>query len=209
MTKSNQAMLFVKLEDQAKNIEVVVFPRLVEQSGPLFTVNKVLAIDGFINYKDGDPKIIAESVWELNEKANLPAFAARKRGQRGGNGNGYNGVKQNPNDKYQLSNQIQSSKSQTENNGTMGQWDNGSKSESPALKIHQPLIITIPSGSEKHILVEIREVLEAFPGESSVTIKIPNNGHSREIRTRTKVETTSALKTRLAKIVGRENVVVE
>lgn len=201
LTKSNQPMLFVKLEDQSKNIEVVVFPKLVEQSGPLFTVNKVLAIDGFINYKDGDPKIIAESVWELNEKALLPAFVPRKRGTRGNYGNG-SGNNQNSNIKYQISNHG-SVVASAMPAGRQEAWQS-----SVTIK-PQSVTLTIPKGSEKHILVEIREVLEVFPGESSVTIKIPNNGHSREIKTRTKVEVTGALKTRLAKILGRENIVVE
>ncbi len=71
ITKTGKPMLFVKLEDQTGNIELVVFPKLLEQEPNIFQENKIVLIRGKVDSRDGIPKIIcdvAEEVVEQREK---------------------------------------------------------------------------------------------------------------------------------------------
>ncbi len=202
MTRSNQPMLFVKLEDHSKNIEIVVFPRLLEANRDLFSVNKIVAVDGFINYKDGEPKMVAESAWELGEQTTLPQFTPRKRNQKSNIKNQKYGSHSERSEESQNSNQ---NKPVSDNNN----YPLTSKPSRQPITDNRQLTLTVPKDADKHFLLEIREILEVFPGRSQVILKIPNNGDSREIKIKNKVEITTLLKTRLSKILGKENIKVD
>lgn len=66
ITKKGDAMLFVKIEDNTSNIEVLVFPRLLEENKDVWEEEKVVAIRGKLTDKDGIPKLIANTVSELS-----------------------------------------------------------------------------------------------------------------------------------------------
>ncbi len=68
ITRSAKPMLFVRIEDLTAGIEVLVFPRLLEQQPELWQENKVLLIEGNVSDKDGIPKILADKAMELNKE---------------------------------------------------------------------------------------------------------------------------------------------
>lgn len=176
LTRSNQPMLFVKLEDHTKNLEIVVFPRLLEINSELWQANKVIVVDGFVNLKDGEPKVIAEIAWPLDEKTTPPPFVAKKKSLR-------RGKKEvaSPTKPKMLKEAVQEVKS---NN----------------------LIIKIPADADKEILLEIKEILEVFPGDSAVSLTVSSGDGPKEIKIKNKVEITSLLKARLCRLVGKENI---
>jgi DNA polymerase-3 subunit alpha len=62
-TKNGKPMAFVELEDVQSTIEVVVFPRIYEETLEMWQEGKVVMIRGRIDTKGGnDPKIICEKV---------------------------------------------------------------------------------------------------------------------------------------------------
>jgi DNA polymerase-3 subunit alpha len=187
LTRANQSMLFVKLEDQTKSLEIIVFPRMLEASADKWQVNKIVAVDGFVNLKDNEPKVIAENVWELTESAKLPAFIARKKGRK------------TKDDQSKPSNPSQGNSEAISSAPTVA----------PKPAAAENLTLTLPDVSDKNILLEIREILEVFPGSCAVCIKIPSEEGTKEIKVKNKVEVTQLLKSRLAKIIGRENVFAE
>jgi len=67
ITKKGQPMMFVKLQDLTDKIEVVVFPRTLENCSELLQENKIVSITGRADYRDNAPKIIAESIEEILE----------------------------------------------------------------------------------------------------------------------------------------------
>ncbi len=72
ITKKGDAMLFVKIEDNTSNIEVLVFPRLLEENKDLWEEERAIAIRGKLTDKDGIPKLIANTASELNiESVNM------------------------------------------------------------------------------------------------------------------------------------------
>jgi len=59
-TKNGQAMAFVKLADKTGDIELILFPRVYEETTWLWQVDKVLVIEGKVNATDRDGNIVDE-----------------------------------------------------------------------------------------------------------------------------------------------------
>jgi DNA polymerase-3 subunit alpha len=62
ITKKGQPMLFVTLEDKEDSMEVLVFNDTLGKNAEAWTDNNAILIDGFVSWKNGDTKFIADSV---------------------------------------------------------------------------------------------------------------------------------------------------
>lgn len=65
LTKSQQPMLFVQLEDMVGKVEVLVFPSLLSRTSDIWHDGATLFVEGKISDKDGELKILADNVWKL------------------------------------------------------------------------------------------------------------------------------------------------
>ena len=65
LTKNGKNMAFLILEDLTDKAEVVIFPTVLESNPDLFQENKIIMISGKTDSRDGEPKIIANSVEEI------------------------------------------------------------------------------------------------------------------------------------------------
>ncbi len=189
LTRSNQNMVFAKLEDLNGNVEILAFPKVLEANPLLWLADKIVAVDGYVSFKDGAPKILAEAIHEISETKNAPAFEPRAKKKREfGSPPRVGGVSRGTNapDGPQNAVSVASITSRT-----------------PKL-----ITITVPAGSHMDILQDIKEILQKHPGETAVTLKIPNNGSGyKEIKIKTKVERNPVLLRQLKELVGKENVV--
>ena len=176
--KNNQKMAFIKVEDQTKNVEVLVFPKVFTVTPDLFTVDKVVIVDGFVSNKDGELKILAEEIYPIDEK--IPKFEQRDKKKVWGNKNSFNG----------------------------GDNKSSSEPKSPPIEIKpETLIITIPRGSEPSVLKDIKVVIACHPGNSPVTMKVPKNGEGwEEIKIKNRIDLSPVVKRKLKEIVGKENI---
>ncbi len=80
ITKTNESMLFVKIEDSASNVEVLVFPRLLKETGGVWQEGKVVICAGKVSDKDQEIKILANQAKELileNIANTLKSFQVR------------------------------------------------------------------------------------------------------------------------------------
>ena len=68
ITKTGKPMLFLKLEDETQQIEIVVFPSVIARNHALFQENKVVFGSGRVDARDGTPKIICNEIEEIVEK---------------------------------------------------------------------------------------------------------------------------------------------
>lgn len=65
-TKTGQPMLFATIEDRSQQpIEVVVFSSTLVKTAPVWIENNVILVDGWINWRDNEPKIICEGAKKL------------------------------------------------------------------------------------------------------------------------------------------------
>ncbi|MBI4268218.1 DNA polymerase III subunit alpha [Candidatus Uhrbacteria bacterium] len=76
MTKKNEQMLFVRLEDMNDSLEVIVFPSILEESATLWKADTILAIEGRISQKDNEAKLICTRAREVT--AELLAHLAQQ-----------------------------------------------------------------------------------------------------------------------------------
>ncbi len=62
LTRTERQMAFVQMEDLQGTIEVIVFPRLFEETHDKWQEDKILIVSGNVDCKNGVPKILADSV---------------------------------------------------------------------------------------------------------------------------------------------------
>ena len=67
ITKSGHPMLFVTLEDSKAKIETLIFPKVLERTATMWQEGKIVIISGRLDDKDGNFKLLAEEVQELNQ----------------------------------------------------------------------------------------------------------------------------------------------
>ena len=100
VTKSKSTMAIATIEDLQGSIEVVVFPRIYEQTGPTWTAGRILLVAGRIDHRGEEVSILADLVadWDEASVSGPDAFArqvaasdrgGRRRGNGSGNGSGY------------------------------------------------------------------------------------------------------------------------
>ena len=65
ITKSGSPMLFVTMEDMTAKTEVLVFPSVLEKDPAIWQMDKVLLVRGKLSDKDGEPKILCDTVSEV------------------------------------------------------------------------------------------------------------------------------------------------
>ena len=65
VTKAGSPMLFVTLEDLTGRTEVLVFPRVLEQTAALWQPDKVILVKGRLSRDRDEPKVLADEVIEV------------------------------------------------------------------------------------------------------------------------------------------------
>lgn len=179
LTRSNQTMVFAKVEDLQANAEVLVFPKLLDAIGDIIANDKIVAVDGFISFKDGALKVLAESVCEISETKSAPEFAYReKRSNKYGRKDSY-------------------------------KTETAPKSFTPKVEIvlKNNLKIKIPDFFTKTNLLELKEILAGHPGEANVILDLAApDGARKEIKISDKVSLEPILLRKIRDLVGKDNI---
>ncbi len=191
MTRQNQKMAFARFEDLGGYLEVLIFPKMYEALKDFIIPDKIVAVDGYINFKDGSAKLLAEQIQEISEQASLLDFEPRTKKTQGyGKGNSYGS---------------------NENGAGFNSFNNPPVPKKPGVKEYnfspKNLTVTIPKGSDKSILADLKSVFLENKGNSSVSIKVPDNGHGyKEVAIKAKVSIDPVLNRKLYELIGKENV---
>lgn len=75
ITKSNQMMAFVTVEDRYANAELIVFPKVLSQFSSSLYVGSVLEVIGTLSFKeDEEPRIICEKITALPPAEKLQSY---------------------------------------------------------------------------------------------------------------------------------------
>ncbi len=92
ITKAKATMAVVTLEDLQGSMDIVVFPKVFEETGPTWVDEAVLLVAGRVDHKGEETVLLAETVWtwEAASALGVDAFgravAQAERGRRGGRG---------------------------------------------------------------------------------------------------------------------------
>jgi DNA polymerase-3 subunit alpha len=85
VTKKNENMLFVKIEDKVANIEVLIFPRLLAKDAAIWQEGNVILCRGRLSNKDNELKLLGDTAAKL-EPGNAVKLAAQFLKLNKGNG---------------------------------------------------------------------------------------------------------------------------
>ena len=89
ITKSGQPMMFVTIEDLTGQVEVLVFPKLLQTTAEVWVDGASVIVEGKKSDKDGEAKILADKGWPLTSQtlAHFQSALPGSRSSSSGNGN--------------------------------------------------------------------------------------------------------------------------
>ncbi|MDP3899999.1 MAG: DNA polymerase III subunit alpha [bacterium] len=185
VTKKNESMLFVRLENKTAYIEAIVFPSLLKKNSEIWQEGKVVICRGRISTKDNELKVVciaAEQITLENAAAAAKNFVIKNkdkngRWQKNGNGNGYS--------KF------------SSNNG----YDGDLASAAPV-----PLKLKISDINDQDNLVRIKNFLSEYKGASPVYFYLKNGDGWKVVKTGFKVDNNDLLKNKLISLLGPDAV---
>lgn len=174
LTRKNEPMAFVRLEDLSGSMEVIVFPNLMNNSNGVLAVDKIVIVDGKVNVKDrvteesgditvqSEAKIVADSIMELTEDL----------------------LNRLPN----IANSHQTQSVSPDNIMNFKFFDDN-------------LLIKVPKSFNSDGLKTLKDILEKHPGETNVELEIFANGQWQRLKTKTKTAQSDQLNQELADIL--------
>jgi DNA polymerase III subunit alpha len=181
ITKKGDAMIFAKMEDNLSNIEVLVFPRLLEENKEIWEEEKIIALKGKLTDKEGIPKIIAQSVAELNS-GNINSVLLGLKSQNN-EGNKFYYRKKESTD----------------------------QASGPTNSVNRFMDIKMPKTVKKESLVKIKDIFKGKSGETKVRFILENGNGNKIINTSFSISPNDAQEVRkkLFFIVGGNNVLLK
>lgn len=178
ITKKNENMLFVKIEDGVAFVEILVFPKVLKETLECWQDGRVLLLSANVSDKDGETKLLVNKALLINDEVlsndfkktieDLRNVKSRKPYNPNGNGHSYysgQGIAVN---------------------------NSGPKSLGLALKGKLSL----------DLIEKIKSVLQNYPGKSSVYLKITLPEGEKLIKSELQVENSSDLKNELKNELG-------
>lgn len=160
ITKRNDNMLFVKIEDGVSFVELLVFPKILKQNPEVWQDGQIIMINANVSDKDGELKLLVNKVEPLNldnldsALKDFSSFSVPKRFNGNGYGNSFNS------NGYSYNNGFS-------NNGNGFAGSNGSSSN-PSRSLG--IIFHDNISAEK--MNSIKSILERYPGSDAVYFKI-------------------------------------
>lgn len=71
LTRKKESMAFAKVEDKSGSGELVIFPKVLTEYGKFLEEGKMILVFGKVNMRDDDPKVLVDSIKDLDEIQSL------------------------------------------------------------------------------------------------------------------------------------------
>jgi DNA polymerase-3 subunit alpha len=186
ITKSKKPMLFVQMEDLTGRIEVLVFPKYLEENPNIWMEEKILLVSGKLNDRDGTPKLLCRQAKEINlDKPNAFSNAPTEN------------LSETPNQNYSAS--FSDNENQPQQNSENSNGDN--------------LYIKLSSSADSKILKKLKEMLSVSEkGNCRVFITIDSDNseeNPQRIETPFQIKYSQSLADVLEGLVGRDRIKME
>ncbi|NLC90021.1 MAG: DNA polymerase III subunit alpha, partial [Clostridiaceae bacterium] len=182
LTKRNERMAFVTIEDATGSFELIVFPRVFEESRELLHENEVLLIAGSLSLReDEEPKVIADKIMLLQPDCErLPEAMTTGRSRPGGNRQ-YNNGRRKPDPARPAfpEGQVRSRTQQSEAGPPEREADAGSSPKqagSLPVNHHMSLVIRCQHKPSREFVDAVRATCSYFYGSMPVYIFAEEEG---------------------------------
>ncbi len=161
VTRTNETMLFTKIEDTISNIEVLVFPRLLKDTPTVWEEGRVVLCQGKLSNKDQELKLLANRAVNLNlENAEKTVKSFAGNSYNHNNGNSPAKPKLNPGPGAELKAPAPDTDNKNAKNDA---------------------ITIIIDGRQSADLAKLKDLLLKFKGGNRVYFKLKQNGQEKTI----------------------------
>ncbi len=187
VTRSSEAMLFVKIEDQSSSVEALVFPSLLKETGSVWQDGKIILCQGKLSDKDQDIKLLANKAALLDSSNIAASLKAFNEAKEVGGRNGRNWPKK-------------------------GEAASGTRINQapPAPPADTSLKLIFKQTCDQHLLAELHSLLAERQGEDKVYFKIvAENGDSKIIESDLRVKNDAGLAQTIRETCGEMVTVVD
>lgn len=171
-TKSNQMMAFANIEDVSGSTELIVFPNLFAANPAIWTGDQMIIAQGKVSDKDGTPKILADSVWLIDDvgapTTEVAQSPVRKRG---------------------------SAPTSPDDQTTFAQ-------PGVKVKSNGVFAVEMSGKITKDKVEQLRDLLKKHPGTTPVELRILQNGQTQIVETPLKVKKSDELEEAVKELVG-------
>jgi DNA polymerase-3 subunit alpha len=169
MTRNNQNMLFVKIEDAVANVELLIFPKLLVETQAIWQEGRTVIVRGKVSDKDHDVKILVNKVVLLDEDNPEKSVDEFKKIILDNKDDIRNKYRQNYIDKANA----------TKGNNNSVTPEKKVEPEIPA----DPLKLVFLKTLDSQELDKLRTLFARHPGRSSVYFKVKDNGQDKILKT--------------------------
>jgi DNA polymerase-3 subunit alpha len=191
ITRNSQSMLFVKIEDAGANVEILVFPRVLQADPALWQEGRVIICSGRVSDKDQEVKFLVDFAAPLEfsdiegtlskfKKLAMDNSANRKQNFYGRQNNGYAKAENKPVIKPEA--------------------PVPAASIAPAVPTESPLKLAFNKELSADDAGLLRACLLKFPGGAEVFLKVPSPEGAKVIKTSFRAAQDPALYAELEKI---------
>ncbi len=177
-TRRNKLMMFNTIEDGIGKMEVLVFPKTLEENPEIWQEEKIVLIKGKLSDKDGEYKLLCE---EVNPVDNEELKKFRKEGKKtnfsiGGFNNGFN------------------------NNSS----NNSNSNQANVEKIKNITLHLIKTNAQKNLNLIYQLIKDSEKGDSKIFLT--TEGGSKKLELPIKIKYSKNLIKKFEKIINKENV---
>ncbi len=180
-TKKGDAMMFVKIEDTTGDLEVLVFPRLLEKNPHMWQPDNIVICSGTISDKDGERKVLCDSATVI-DKINL---------------------------KQTLDNFLITSREQKSKRRVFFKNENGNSRPAKVKKEEikeQSVILKISTQLSYELSLELKKIVLQSLGNDPLILVFNQDGTEKKVKTTFRINYGSVFQTEIEKIFGQASV---
>ncbi len=178
LTRKNESMLFVKIEDALSSLELLIFPRLYKETLDLWQEGRAVIIDGKVSEKDQELKVLVNRAKEISfENIQKSVDDFKRLILEGGP----------PKKTYNFAPKAEKPSAT-------------SPLKKEALENNNPPLKVIFLGELNNPdLLKIKQVFSSYPGSSEVYFRVSEEGKNKIIKTAFRVNNCESLRNNLNK----------
>lgn len=190
ITKKNENMLFVKIEDGLSFTEILVFPKVLKETLDYWQVGNVIFLSASVSDKDGEIKLLVNKAILLSDEVLSKDFKTTaeefrnvksRKFFKANNGSGYGN---------------------SGGNGGGNGYGNNSGQAIASSSGPRSLGIAIKEEVSLDLIEKIKSILQNYPGKSSVYLKVSVSGSEKLIKSELQVDNSLDLKRELKAELG-------
>ncbi len=186
LTKNGEPMMFAKVEDLTGTCEAILFPRVLQEVGDLWAVDRVLVVSGRPQDKDGEMKVLVETSYEVTPK-NIDEIVAQSSGMP----RQVEAEKPTPAPAPGESPEVEAS-------------EVGATTEGQTTPLG--VVIHVRATLPETVLIHLRRVFDAHPGMHQVYFLIDDVDGKRKIRSSAQVSFGETFVTGIEAVLGKGTV---